>query len=366
MPESPRNEQSSPTLPNVASGGGSGYPALVAPVVTEGVIQREASGTTTAAVNVGASSGGAGGPYTYSAVSLDAPGGSSAAVSGTVPGALSVTGLGDDEAVVLSGTVTDPTTSQVVSWQHTVDVAASGGGGGGASWVDIEDVDATTVANSGPHTSGVQTFSFTDYASVSVTASRVSPNTGNIEAVNGTGIVVTGIGNGSMRAGVLLTDILTAYDREYALGGAIAVHVVYEVVWGAATGNGPIIGLNNIVSHNSGKLRGYRGSYDNSDGSEDQQVRSNTSNPTFNTLTTAATAGVVTTILHAGEIVELMWTAGSTPPTPAPGASGTEMVGGGSVGVQASTIGYDPLYSVITATLACTITVKRILIQRYQ
>jgi len=243
---------------------------------------------------------------------------------------------------------------------------SGGGGGGGASWEDVEDVDCTTVTDSGPHTSGVQSFAFTDYASVSVTASRVSPNTGNIEAVNGTGIVVTGTGNGSMRAGVLLTDILTAYDREYALGGMIAVHVVYEVVWGAANGNGPIVGLNSVVSHNSGNLRGYRGSYDNSDGSEDQQVRSNTSNPTFNTLGTAATSGVVTTILHAGEIVELMWTAGSTPPTPAPGASDTEMVGGGSVGVQASTIGYDPLYEVITATLACTITVKRILIQRYQ
>ena len=249
---------------------------------------------------------------------------------------------------------------------YTERVAGSSGGGGGASWVDIEDVDCTTVADSGPHTSGVQSFAFTDYPAVSVTASRVAPNTGDIEAVNGTGIVVTGIGNGSMRAGVLLSDILTAYDREYALGGAIAVHIVYETVWGAAAGNGPIIGLNSLVSHNSGRLRGYRGSYDNSDGSEDQQVRSNTSNPTFNTLPTAATSGVVTTILHAGEIVELMWTAGSTPPTPAPGASGTEMVGGGSVAVQASTVGYDPFYSVITATLACTITVKRILIQRYQ
>ena len=108
-----------------------GYPALVAPTVTQGLIQREPSGTTSATVDVGAASGGAGAPYTYSAAALDKAAGSSAAVSGTVPGALSVTGLADDEAVVLSGTVTDPTTSQVVSWSHTVDVAAAGGGDGG-------------------------------------------------------------------------------------------------------------------------------------------------------------------------------------------------------------------------------------------
>ena len=110
-----------------------GYPALVAPTVTQGLIQREPSGTTSATVDVGSSSGGSGAPYTYSAVALDKAAGSSAAVSGTVPGALSVTGLADDEAVVLSGTVTDTTTSQVVSWSHTVDVAAAGGGGGGFS-----------------------------------------------------------------------------------------------------------------------------------------------------------------------------------------------------------------------------------------
>ncbi len=107
----------------------SGYPVFVAPTVTQGVIQREPSGTTSATVDVGAASGGAGAPYTYSAVALDKAAGSTAAVSGTVPGALSVTGLADDEAVVLSGTVTDPTTSQVVSWSHTVDVAAAAGSG---------------------------------------------------------------------------------------------------------------------------------------------------------------------------------------------------------------------------------------------
>ena len=241
---------------------------------------------------------------------------------------------------------------------------SGGGGGGGASWEDVEDVDCTTVTNSGPHTSGVQSFVFTDYPAVSVTASRVSPNTGNIEAVNGTGIVVTGVGNGSMRAGVLLTDILTAYTRPYALLGPIAVHVVYDVTYTATSGNGPIIGSNSTVSHNSGRFRGYRGNY--SGGSELQQSRSNTSDSTFNTAGTPNTSGVVTTILHAGEIVELMWTSGSTPPTPDPGAATTYMVGGGSVANRATTVGYDPLYEVITATLACTVTVKRILIQRYQ
>lgn len=117
-------------------------PPLVGPTVAEGDAQRLAASTTSATVTVGAASGG-GGAYTYSAPAIDRPGGSSAAVSGTAPGALSVSGLVDGESVVVSGTVTDDGTGQSAEWSSTVAVEASGGGGGGGSWAQTWIVDHT-------------------------------------------------------------------------------------------------------------------------------------------------------------------------------------------------------------------------------
>ena len=125
---------------------------LVAPTVTQGAAQRLAAGSTSAAVTVGTASGGSG-SFVYSAPSVDAPGGSSAAVSGTAPGALSVTGLADGETVVVSGTVTDSGSGQLVSWSHTVAVAAPGGGGSTisellATW-DFRDADNGAISGTG-------------------------------------------------------------------------------------------------------------------------------------------------------------------------------------------------------------------------
>lgn len=124
----------------IPGGGPSGAstPALVAPPITEGTIQREADGTTSATITVGAASGG-GGSYTYSAATLSKPGGSSASVSGTAPGALTLSSIEDGGSYVVSGTVTDDTTSQVVSWSHTVVVAAP---------VDFDQPTATGVTRS--------------------------------------------------------------------------------------------------------------------------------------------------------------------------------------------------------------------------
>ena len=125
---------------------------LVAPTVTQGAAQRLDPGSTSAAVTVNSASGGTG-SFVYGSPSLDAPGGSSAAVSGTAPGALSVTGLADGEAVVVSGTVTDSGSGQIVSWSHTVAVAASGGGGSATSellaiW-DFRDADNGAISGTG-------------------------------------------------------------------------------------------------------------------------------------------------------------------------------------------------------------------------
>lgn len=178
---------------------------LVAPTVTQGAAQRLAAGSTSAAVTVGTASGGSG-SFVYGAPSLDAPGGSSAAVSGTAPGALSVTGLADGEAVVVSGTVTDSASGQLVNWSHTVAVAASGGGGSATSellqtW-DFRTADAGTLSGSGTITTDsggtnvvgynvfVQTGSPTATTDVTAAGLRVNRSAGN--SVSGIALALSG------------------------------------------------------------------------------------------------------------------------------------------------------------------------------
>jgi hypothetical protein len=178
---------------------------LVAPTVTQGAAQRLVAGSTSAAVTVGTASGGSG-SFVYSAPIVDAPGGSSAAVSGTAPGALSVTGLADGEAVVVSGTVTDSASGQLVSWSHTVAVAASGGGGSATSellqtW-DFRTADAGTLSGSGTITTDsggtnvvgynvfVQTGSPTATTDVTAAGLRVNRSAGN--SVSGIALALSG------------------------------------------------------------------------------------------------------------------------------------------------------------------------------
>lgn len=186
--------------------GGSTAADLVAPTVTQGAAQRLAAGSTSAAVTVGSASGGSG-SFVYSAPSVDAPGGSSAAVSGTAPGALSVTGLADGEAVVVSGTVTDSGSGQLVSWSHTVAVAAPGGGGSTISellqtW-DFRTADTGTLSGSGTITTdsggtdivGYNVFvqSGSPTATTDITAAGLRVNRSAANSVSGIALSLSGV-----------------------------------------------------------------------------------------------------------------------------------------------------------------------------
>jgi hypothetical protein len=204
-----------------------GAAKLVAPTVTQGDIQRLSSGTTTATVTVGAASGGSG-ALSYSAVTIDRPGGSSAAVSGTVPSALSVTGLDDGESVTLSGTVTDSASGQVVEWAHTVAVAAAGGGGGGA-WVEKLALNLKGATSSGPHTSGDTTVDATG-GNVEMTSKRAG-NSGNVTVTQNTGVIVNAAGgSGAMTAFFDLKAALSGYDYAYLRYYIIAVDVFLTAI----------------------------------------------------------------------------------------------------------------------------------------
>lgn len=343
---------------------------LVAPAVTQGDIQRLASGTTSAAVAVGAASGGSGG-YTYSAVAIDRPDGSSAAVSGTVPSSLSVTGLADGESVTLSGTVTDPATGQVVDWAHTVAVAA-GGGGGTPAWTDLLDLDFTTVSTVGALSVGGHTITVSG-ESVAMDWSVYSGGNGTVTPTNGTGLVFDG-GTDTSSGNTLSIDLdplLSSYTVEDVKKYQYAVHIVITGLSYPSAGNslffaGLNIGTN--VSHNSGKARMFWAE-DAGDGTNEEiRVRKNTSSSALQATTAIKASRVVTLILTGGEIVEAMDTSGTTPPTPAPGASGTITVGSESVGLASTAPTYQAngLRAFICSGDTTDMTVTRILIQRLQ
>ena len=346
-------------------------PELVAPTVAEGAAQRLTAGTTSATVTVGSASGG-GGAYSYSATSLNAPGGSAAAVSGTAPGALSVTGLADGETVVASGTVTDDGTGQAVSWSHVVAVAAAGGSG--ASWVDLVDLDFTDVTTTSALSTGNHTLTFQSSATtVDVDFSTYSGANGTVTPTNGTGLVYDG-GTDTSSTNTLSVDLdqlLATYTVLDVRAHQYAVHIVITGLSYPSAGNSSIfVGLNqgNNTSHNSGIARMLFAEDANDGTNERIRVRRNTSASAIQATTAIKTSRVITLILTGGEIVEVMDTSGTTPPTPAPGASGTLMVGSDSVGLVQANPDYqnNGLRAFVASGDTADLTVTRLLIQRLQ
>ena len=98
------------------------------------------------------------------------------------------------------------------------------------------------------------------------------------------------------------------------------------------------------------------------------RVRRNTSASAIQATTAIKTSRVVTLILTGGEIVEVMDTSGTTPPTPASGASGTLMVGADTVGLVQAAPDYqnNGLRAFVSSGDTADLTVTRLLIQRLQ
>ncbi len=270
-------------------GGYDARPPLVGPTVAEGDAQRLAASTTSANVTVGAASGG-GGAYTYSAPAIDRPDGSSAAVSGTAPGALSVSGLADGESVVVSGTVTDDGTGQSAEWSTTVAVEASGAGGGGRSWQVYKTFDLENGVSQGPYTAG----SGTNYVLTDATASwsltvnlKSGGNAGTMELVNGEGLKIEGVNatSGVIAAAFLLSEEIPDLDYEWLCENPMCVQVViddYDIQ--SDDFSGFICGINNTTSYSSGKLRALFFQARTGTSTEQRSIRTNGSNTAITAL----------------------------------------------------------------------------------
>ena len=335
---------------------------LLPPTVTQGDIQRLGSGTTSATVTVGAASGGSGG-YSYSAASIDKPGGSSAAVSGTVPGALSVTGLGNGESVIVSGTVTDSASGQVVEWSHTVSVAAAGGGG--ASWVEKAAYNLKGATSSGPHTSGSTTVDATG-GNIDMTSKRAS-NSGNVTITQNTGAIVQAAGgSGAMTAAFDLSSALTGYDFEYVRLYAVAVDVYITGIVFDDDGSICNVSLSDSTTWNDGDSRGlevYRSDASN----ETRRVRGANGTTVIGSERTQVSERVVTLVMTRGQVVDMIDTSGTTAPSNPHTATPMYTCGGDAVGRNNDTPLYlSNLYLNVTAFGAAALTVTDIKVRRWE
>lgn len=339
---------------------------LVAPSVTQGDIQRLASGTTSATVTVGAASGGSG-SLSYSAVAIDRPDGSSAAVSGTVPSALSVTGLGNGESVTLSGTVTDSATGQVVEWAHAVTVAAAGGGGGGGggAWAEKLAMNLKGATSSGPHTSGNTTVDATG-GDVVVTSRRAG-NSGNVTVTQGVGARVTAAGGtGAMTAFFDIKSALTGYDYNYLRYYIIAVDVFLTNI--DFNDNGSICNISLSDSNNSwsdGDARGlevYRATADD----ETRRIRGAGGTTVIGAQRAKVTERVVTLVMTRGQIVDMADTSGTSAPAD-PRTATLYTCGGDAIGRDNDApLMLANLYLNVTAFGAAAVTVTDIQVRRIE
>lgn len=268
------------------------------------------------------------------------------------------------EAVQVQVTATlDGYTSQV---SFTERVAGSGGGSGGA-WTSLLDLDLTDVTTASAITSGTSTLTFVSSAdTIDVTVSRYSSGNGSMTPTNGTGLVFSTNGPGTLTAALDFTAQLAAWDRSNVSSYIYAVHMVVESLAYSAAGDSLQCGVGINTTHNTGDSRLFFSACDTVTTDEDRRTRNNTSNGAIIDTVTIIPNRVITAIIIGGAIVEVMDTVGTTPPTPAPGGASTYTVGADAVGQQDTTPQYLSCYSILNAGFGASFTVTRMLVQRFQ
>jgi len=289
--------------------------------------------------------------------------------TGTTPSWTAPSGSTTGEAVQVRVKATKGGLSTSVGFTERV-----AGSGGAAQWVDLVDLDFTDVDTVSALSVGSHTLTFASSAdTIGVDWSVYSGGDGTVTPTNGSGLIFDG-GTDTSAGNTLSLDLdplLSSYTVEDVKKYQYAVHFVITGLTYPSAGNslffaGVNIGTN--VTHNSGKARMFFAE-DAGDGTNEEiRVRKNTSSSALQATTAIKTSRVVTLILTGGEIVEAMDTSGTTPPTPASGASGTITVGSESVGLASVTPTYqaDGLRGFVTSGDTADFTVTRLLMQRLQ
>ena len=294
-----------------------------------------------------------------------------ATISGSGLGPYTISGEANGESLVITLAAKDASNRVLgyATWAGTIALPTGGG-----SWVDLVDLDFTDVTTTSALTAGSHTLTFQSSAdTVDVYAEGEAGFNGTITPTNGTGIVWTG-GTDSSSQGLLCFDVdalLPSYTVADVSTYQYAIHIVLtnidiSTVLGTS---GVDAGLQrgNTPRSNTGNSR-YLRTVSNANGTdEDLRVRSNTAGSAVIATQPLRPSKVVTLILTAGQIVDVMDTAGTTPPTPDPGGSNTY-----NTGILTAGLGYTPdfqangLYAFASSSNRGVLTCTRLLVQRFE
>ena len=305
--------------------------------------------------------------YTATATNLQG----TATISGSGLGPYTISGEADGESLVINLAAKDASNRVLgyATWAGTI-ILPTGGG----SWVDLVDLDFTDVTTTAALPNGSSTLTFqSSVSTVDVYLNREAGYNGTITPTNGTGIVWTD-GTDASSQGVLLFDVdalLSSYTVADVSTYQYAIHIVLtNIDLSAVLGtSGVDAGLQRGNSPNSsaGNSR-YLRTISNANGTdEDLRVRSRTGGSAVIVTQTLRPSKVVTLILTAGQIVDVMDTSGTTPPTPDPGGSSTY-----NIGITAAALGYTPdfqangLYAFASSSNRGVLTCTRLLVQRFE
>ena len=285
--------------------------------------------------------------------------------TGTTPSWTAPSGSTTGEAVQVRVRATKGGLSTSVAF--TERVAASGG------LTDVVDLDFTDVTTAAGVSNGNNTIAFqSSDTTVEAYWTRITGGNGTVTPINGTGLVFDG-GSDTSSLNTLSFDLdplFSSYTVEDVRTNQYVVHVVMtSLVYPSAGNSSFLIGLNRgtTTNHNSGIARMIYVE-DAADGvNENTKARKNGSNSALQSTTTIKTSRVISLILTQGEIVEAMDTAGTTPPTPLPGAAGTLMIGSDDVALAAADCAYqrNGLRCFITSVDTADFVITRILVQRF-
>jgi len=303
----------------------------------------------------------------YQSVVVNPTGSLSASGSGL--GAYTYSGHADGEGYTHLLHAKDASGNILATAIHSIRIAPAASSGGGVT--DLLDLNFETLATASPLSNGNQTLTISG-KQVSTDFSRYSGANGTVTPNNTVGAVYDGgtDTSGTVTTSFLLSPHFDSYTAEDVRTYRYAVHVVItDLTYPSANNSSVFCGLNrgNTATHNSGIARMVYVEDANDGTNERTRVRRNTSASAIQSTTAIKTSRVFTLILTFGEIVQVMDTSGTTPPTPAPAAASTLMVGSDSVGLAQAVPDYqgNGLRCFVSAGDASDFTLKRILVQRF-
>jgi len=298
----------------------------------------------------------------------------SATVSGSGLGPYTISGAQDGEFLVVTLDAQNKSGRVLTSavWSGAIEKPT-----GGAAWTDLVDFDFTDVTTASSLTVNAST-TLTFQSSPDTIDVYFSKAGGAADATatptNGTGLVMDG-GTDTVSQAVASFDIsgvLASYTYQDVCAHTYAIHYVLEDAdFSYAPGfSGLIGGVNDsATTWTTGEARSIVCESLSGGTDERAYMRFRTAN-SGNVIAsqTILTDRVITVLILGGQIVQMMITSGTTPPTPEPGGANTYMNGGNVEGYNTLAREYQEagLRGFVCTLDGGSFNLTRILVQRWE